>query len=188
MRNDLKGSLPLYTERCVIRFGMMHDAERLLAYRSENREHLAPWEPRRDADYFSVEQCRQSLLDGLLAARDERGFAFLVLDQDQREVLATFTFANVVRGAFQACHLGYGLAAKEQGRGLMGEALRAGLDWAFGPLGLHRVMANYQPHNTRSGKLLERLGFRREGYAPKYLRLDGEWRDHILTALVAPDQ
>ena len=48
---------------------------------------------------------------------------------------------------------------------------------------MHRIMANYMPHNHRSGKLLERLGFEREGYAKDYLLIDGQWRDHVLTAL-----
>ena len=49
--------------------------------------------------------------------------------------------------------------------------------------GMHRIMANYMPHNMRSGNLLTRLGFEREGYAKQYLEINGEWRDHVLTAL-----
>ena len=92
----------------------------------------------------------------------------------------------MVRGVFQACHLGYAVAQRWQGRGLMREALESGLEWAFGPLGLHRVMANYMPRNERSGKLLERLGFEREGYAKRYLCIAGVWEDHVLTARIHP--
>jgi ribosomal-protein-alanine N-acetyltransferase len=57
----------------------------------------------------------------------------------------------------------------------------------FGELGFHRIMANYLPHNERSGRLLRRLGFVVEGYARDYLYIHGAWRDHILTALTNPD-
>jgi ribosomal-protein-alanine N-acetyltransferase len=67
----------------------------------------------------------------------------------------------------------------------MDEALAAGLDWAFGELGLHRVMANYLPRNERSGRLLARLGFEREGYAREYLKIAGRWEDHVLTAKIS---
>jgi ribosomal-protein-alanine N-acetyltransferase len=102
-------------------------------------------------------------------------------------MLGSFTFSNVVRGPFQACLLGYGLAADQQGKGLMREALVPALEWAFGPLGLHRVMANYLPRNERSGRLLAALGFEREGLARRYLQIAGTWEDHVLTAKIAPD-
>jgi ribosomal-protein-alanine N-acetyltransferase len=68
----------------------------------------------------------------------------------------------------------------------MFEALQAGIAYAFDELGFHRVMANYMPVNERSGRLLRRLGFVVEGYARDFLLIDGQWRDHVLTALTAP--
>ncbi|WP_374352311.1 GNAT family N-acetyltransferase, partial [Chitinimonas sp.] len=70
------------------------------------------------------------------------------------------------------------------GRGLMQIALGLLLDWSFEHFNLHRVSANYLPDNHRSGRLLAKLGFEREGYARDYLLIDGLWRDHILTSLV----
>lgn len=175
----------LHTERTLIRLLQPDDVPRLLRYRIENREHFAPWEPLRDDAYFSAEACLRMIAGALGMARDDRAYAFAVLDPDQTRLLASFTFANVVRGAFQACHLGYGVARAEQGRGLMFEALDAALGLAFGELGLHRVMANYMPHNRRSATLLARLGFEREGCARDYLLIDGRWQDHVLTARVA---
>ena len=68
----------------------------------------------------------------------------------------------------------------------MSEALRAATAWIFGELRLHRIMANYRPENARSGRVLERLGFVREGFAKDYLFIDGAWTDHVLTALTTP--
>jgi [ribosomal protein S5]-alanine N-acetyltransferase len=179
---------PLVTRRALVRLAESGDAVRLRRYRVENREHLAPWEPWREAAYYELEHCVQTLADARAAVRLDRAYPMLALDLAGEEILACFTFANVVRGAFQACHLGYSIAAKRQGQGLMHEALEAALPWAFQQLELHRVMANYMPRNERSGRLLERLGFEREGYARQYLQIDGVWEDHILTSRIRAPQ
>jgi len=175
---------PIQTSRTVMRMVEPGDAQRLLRYRVQNREHLAPWEPLRDKAYYTLDHCVQTLAESREAIRLDRSYPFFALDLAGNEVLACFTFANIVRGAFQACHLGYGISAAWQGRGVMQEVLGAALPWAFGGLGLHRVMANYMPRNERSGRLLERLGFEREGYAKHYLQIAGVWEDHILTSRI----
>jgi ribosomal-protein-alanine N-acetyltransferase len=81
-------------------------------------------------------------------------------------------------------HLGYSIDKEHEGKGLASEAVGAVVQFAFDTLSLHRVMANYQPSNERSGKLLRRLGFVPEGYARDYLYINGAWQDHILTSLV----
>jgi [ribosomal protein S5]-alanine N-acetyltransferase len=177
----------LTTARTRIRLPRGDDAQRLLDYRLVNRDHLTPWEPVRETVHYTLSGCARDIAVQMEASRNDRAYPFLVLDPGESGILATFTFANVTRGVFQACHLGYGIAAAWQGRGLMFEALEAGLDWAFHDLGLHRVMANYMPHNRRSERLLQRLGFEREGYARSYLRIGGAWRDHVLTSLLHPD-
>jgi ribosomal-protein-alanine N-acetyltransferase len=188
-RTERMDGLPeLRTGRTVIRLLREHEASLLLDYRIANRAHLAPWEPLHEDRHFTLDGCRRSVVEGIAAARAGRGWPFAVLAPDQRAMLAGFSLSNVVRGAFQACHLGYSVAAAHQGRGLMHEALQCGLDCAFGRLGLHRVMAAYLPRNARSARLLARLGFEREGYARAYLRIAGVWEDHVLTARVAPDR
>lgn len=176
----------LHTPRMLCRAPVAADTGRLLEYRLRNRDHLEPWEPWHDASYYSREAVARSIAHAMAAARLEQGFPFCIFSPDETEIWGSFTFANIVRGVFQACHLGYGLAADKQGQGLMHEALEAGLEWAFAGLGLHRIMANYMPANLRSGALLQRLGFEREGYARDYLKIAGRWQDHVLTARIAP--
>lgn len=176
----------LLAARCRLRLAGVADAPALCRYRVENRAHLAPWEPLRDEAFYTLQHAERTLADAAEAIRQDRGYPWLVLDRDGDAILATFTFANVVRGPFQACHLGYGIAARAQGQGLMHEALQAGLAWAFDELGLHRVMANYLPRNERSARLLARLGFEREGYAKRYLQIAGVWEDHILATRIRP--
>ena len=110
-----------------------------------------------------------------------------VFARDDREVIGSINLNAFVRGYFQACYLGYAVAERHQKKGLMSEAAALTLDFAFDELGLHRVMANYTPDNPASGRLLARLGFRIEGYAPRYLKIHGKWRDHVLTALTTEE-
>lgn len=183
----MAASLPLLeTPRARIRVADVTDATKLLRYRVENRAHLAPWEPLHETAFYTVEHCIQAIGQGRQNASQDRGYPLLLFDRHEQAILGTFTFANIVRGAFQACHLGYGVAARMQGQGLMREVLEVGIAWAFGELGLHRIMANYLPRNERSARLLASLGFEREGYAKRYLQIAGEWQDHVLTALIAP--
>ena len=102
-------------------------------------------------------------------------------------MVASVNLNNVVRGAYAAAHLGYSVDAEEQGRGIGSEAVAAVVNHAFEELRLHRIMANYQPANERSARLLRRLGFVPEGFARHYLFIAGAWRDHVLTAKNNPD-
>jgi len=149
-----------------------------------NQTHLAPWSPTRPDGYYSVEQIRRRL--EVQAAAFDAGLAvhFAVLDPSGAQMIGACNFSGVIRGAFQACYLGYHIAESHQGQGLMQEALETGIRYLFDELNLHRIMANYMPGNERSARLLARLGFEQEGYAKAYLHIAGRWQDHVLTALI----
>jgi ribosomal-protein-alanine N-acetyltransferase len=110
----------------------------------------------------------------------------LLIAQDTGELIGNCNFTNIVRGVFEACHLGFSIAHRHEGRGFMREALTVAIAHMFGTLGLHRIMANHRPENERSAQLLTRLGFEREGLARAYLHIDGAWADHVLTSLINP--
>ena len=95
--------------------------------------------------------------------------------------------SQIFLGDFRSAYLGYSAFVPHQGKGLMTEGLALVLRHAFGTIGLHRVEANVQPENARSIALVERLGFRREGFSPKFLRIGGEWRDHVRYAILAEE-
>ncbi|WP_437734738.1 GNAT family N-acetyltransferase [Sorangium sp. So ce1335] len=163
-------------------------AGRYLAYFERNRDHLARWDPPRPEGFYTEAFWRERLLrdhDDLAADRALR-LALQWRGDPEGEVIGVCNFTQFVRGAFQAATLGYSLDQRAVGSGVMFEALQAALAYMFDTLGFHRVMANYLPHNERSGRLLRRLGFVVEGYARDYLYIDGAWRDHVLTALTNP--
>lgn len=104
-----------------------------------------------------------------------------------RQVVGVVNLSEIVAGTLQSAYLSYyGIAALAE-RGLMTEAVRLAAAHAFGVLGLHRLEANIQPGNVRSIALVKRLGFRMEGFSPRYLRVGGEWRDHERWALLADE-
>ena len=94
---------------------------------------------------------------------------------------------EIVRGSFRSAYLGYYAFAPHDRRGYMRAGLLAVLRRAFGRHRLHRVEANIQPDNARSIALVHGLGFRREGYSPRYLKIAGRWRDHERWALTVED-
>ncbi|MCM2129783.1 GNAT family N-acetyltransferase [Larsenimonas rhizosphaerae] len=94
---------------------------------------------------------------------------------------------HMVHGALQSAYLGYYAFSPNQGRGLMKAALGAVISRAFETHRLHRLEANIQPANARSVGLVTALGFRLEGYSPRYLYIDGQWRDHERYAITAEE-
>ena len=145
---------------------------------------MSPWEPLRDEQYLTKAHWQDLLDQAQEIAVQGTGLKLSALNLERTEVIGVCNFNNVVHGVFQACQLGYSVGAKYQGQGYMTEILTASLSYVFDTLGLHRVMANYMPRNKRSGALLERLGFEREGLAKSYLKIAGQWEDHILTSKI----
>ena len=120
------------------------------------------------------------------AARDDQA-SYLIRHADCGELVGFATISNIVRGVLRSGYLGYGAFASHAGRGLMTAGLSAVLDSAFTDVGLHRVEANIQPPNAPSLALARRIGFRQEGFSPRYLFIDGDWRDHERWALLADE-
>jgi [ribosomal protein S5]-alanine N-acetyltransferase len=178
----------ILSERLVIRPGRGEDVPAVMDFYMRNRVFLEIWEPTRPEGFYTAAWWKNML------ERSEREFRagqslrlFLFCKTAPRRVTGSVNFTNFARSAFHACHLGYNLDEAEQGKGLMTEALAACLPFVFRDMHVHRVMANYIPRNARSGRVLDRLGFRREGEARDYLLINGRWEDHILTSLVNPD-
>lgn len=172
------------TARLTIRLLDADDVEDLVEYERRNRSRLAHWEPKRDPAVLDDVATRRQDLSRLRAeASADRTYSFIARGEVGL-VVARVTLSNVVRGVFQACHLGYSVDGAYEGQSIAFEAVGAVVRFAFGTLRLHRVMANYQPENQRSANLLRRLDFETEGFARQYLFIDGAWRDHVLTAII----
>jgi ribosomal-protein-alanine N-acetyltransferase len=175
------------TERLFLGLPEPADAAAIVAYYEENRAHLEPWSPSWPAGFFTEEFWR----DQARSARQDfrAGTAVrmvFVLRAKPRRVIGNLSLTQVFRGPAHHCVMGYSLTRDLQGHGYMLEAVRAAVTYAFEELRLHRVSASYMPHNRRSAAVLRRAGFTIEGYACDYIRIDGRWEDHIMTAIVNP--
>lgn len=180
----------LETPRLVLRLAELGEAHLVVDYLERNRAHLAQWEPDPPRGFYGTSYWRERLAQ---MGREEDEGRQLRLHLFEREpergearVVGTIGVSNIVRGAFWSAHLGFALDQGLEGRGVMREALEAAIEYAFGPLSLHRLEANHQPHNLRSAALLRRLGFTPTGYARDYLFVGGAWRDHVQTSRINP--
>lgn len=184
-RMQARAAPTLQTKRLILALPRAEDAHQLHAYALRNHEHLAPWSPPAPADW------RQFAAYARLVERIAREYEsgqcvrFWLRPGHSREgkLIGAVTLGVITLAAFRACYLGYHIDREHEGQGYMTEAVSAAIAYAFDELKLHRIMANYLPHNQRSEKLLARLGFVKEGYAKDYLFIAGKWQDHVLTSL-----
>lgn len=174
----------LRTSRLVLAPPEPDDAEEMLDYYRRNRLHFQPWEPKRDEHFYTLEGMNARISSMKAQMLAQQALHLLLRTPGSGRIAGQCGFTNIVRGPFQACHLGFSLCREFQGQGFMEEGLRCAIDFVFKELRLHRVMANYRPENERSRRLLHRLGFEQEGRARAYLHIDGQWRDHMLTSLI----
>jgi ribosomal-protein-alanine N-acetyltransferase len=169
------------------------DARTWSAVRRANERWLAPWEPTPYGSWHDLNSpaaFRAVHADLRRAAR--RGtampFAVCLLSEDGSErLVGQLTLGNIVRRAFCSGYAGYWIDAAVAGRGIMPTALALAVDHAFTAGGVHRIEVNIRPENTASRRVVEKLGFREEAYHPRYLHIDGAWRDHIGYALTTED-
>ena len=167
-------------ERTFLRRAHERDAGEFVELMRASFELHQPWSfpPTEPDDFRSlVERARRDDFELLLLCRRGDG-----------AILGFFNLSQIFRGPFMNAYLGYAVGQAYAGQGYMGEGIELVLGYAFETLGLHRLEANIQPANATSIALAKRAGFRLEGFSPRYLKIDGQWRDHERWAIVAEDR
>ena len=155
--------------------------------RMESREFLTPWEPTWNEDDLTRASFR---LRAKRAAREistDEAYSLFIFETGTETLIGGLTLGLIRRGVAQACTLGYWMGRRHAGKGHMTEAVRGAVRFAFSDLALHRVEAACLPNNEPSRRLLERVGFQREGLARAYLKINGNWADHLLYAVLSTD-
>jgi len=170
-----------------LRAPQMADYSEWVALREASRDFLTPWEPTWPADDLTRTSFRRRMKRYSEDQRSDLAYPFFIFRKSDGVLVGGLTLANVRRGCAQACSLGYWMGAAYAGKGHMTAAVAAVLPFAFGTLRLHRVEAACIPANIASIRLLEKTGFRREGFARQYLCIDGLWQDHLLYARLKDD-
>ena len=173
----------LIGDRIMMRPPALSDWQDWAAVRENNFDHIQPFDPKwpKDAytqDLFKRRTYRQSREWAL-----GRANAFLIFTKDHRRLIGGMNINNICRGSAQFASIGYWIDKEFEGQGYMAEAIRLTLHYCFEVLLLHRVNASCLPHNERSQKTLLNAGFKKEGFAEKYLQINGVWEDHELYGL-----
>ncbi len=162
------------------------DADDIARLMRDHWEDFAPWEPDRDAEYFTEASQRTGI--GTDLERHAQGLVEpRAIVDDAGAVVGRITLFFITRGPLHSCTLGYWISPEVGGRGLATQAVAEVVRVAFDDLGLHRIEAGTLVHNVRSQRVLEKNGFERFGLAPRYLRIAGQWQDHVLFQLVNDD-
>lgn len=161
--------------RCTLVCASQHRELELELVTNLSRNAHVPW-----MYHASTESYFNKILNG-------RTIGFFVIDSADDALAAVVNLNEPVGGGFSNAYLGYFTAAGKMRRGLMTEGLALALDYAFGFLDFHRLEANVQPENFASIGVVQKLGFRLEGFSPAYLKIGGQWRDHNRYAILADE-
>lgn len=172
--------------RVILRSPTLADYEDWAELRQASRAFLQPWEPSWPVDDLTRTSYRRRMRRYTEDQRSDHAFPYFVF-LTEGALLGGLTLSNVRRGVAQTATLGYWMGKPFAGKGLMTAAVRLIVPHALTTLGLHRVEAACMPSNAASIRLLEKVGFTREGYARRYLCIDGLWQDHLLFAFVRGD-
>jgi ribosomal-protein-alanine N-acetyltransferase len=174
-------------EGVLLRVPQMSDWAEWAALRELSREFLTPWEPTWPADDLTRASFRRRIKRYSEDQRSDLAYALFAFRKQDNVLVGGLTLANIRRGCAQAGSLGYWMGAPYTRQGYMTAAVNALIPFAFGSLKLHRIEAACIPSNAASVRLLEKTGFKREGYARQYLCIDGKWQDHLLYARLRTD-
>ena len=175
---------PVTGDGVVLRAPQMGDYAAWAQVREESRKFLTPWEPTWPADDLTRPAYRQRLRRYAEDIRTDQAYPFFLFRTEDGALVGGLALANIRRGVAQAGSLGYWVGAPYIRRGYMAAAVKALIPVAFDLLRLHRLEAACLPTNAGSRRVLEKSGFRQEGYARAYLKINGEWADHLLFGLV----
>ena len=149
--------------------------------RAENRDWLSPWEatiPKSgEESYMQLPSCFEMVKILNTEARNGRSFSFAIWHQSQ--LIGQITLGGVMYGAMRGGHIGYWIDRNFANRGYTTQAVEILTRYAFEELKLHRLEINLRPENASSRRVAEKAGYVFEGERPRYLHIDGQWRDHI---------
>ena len=168
--------------KVMLRVPDMADYEQWADLRLLSRDFLAPWEPVWPANDLTRTALRSRIRQYWRDIDDDVAYPYFIFDASGHNLAGALTLSNVRRGISQTGTLGYWVGLPYARKGYMTSAVRLILTFAFRHLALHRVEAACLPHNVASIALLQKTGFEHEGLARGYLKIAGEWRDHLLFA------
>ena len=171
----------------ILRHPKWADYEDWVDLRRSNKAHLSPWEPLWDDNHLTRPSYRARLSRFKKMVSGETGYPFHIFRETDMQIIGACNITHLERGINQSAKLGYWVGEQYARQGYARASVRAACQFCFDELGLHRIEAAVRPDNTPSIHLLEAIGFMREGTARGYLRIDGQWHDHVIYARLSSD-
>jgi ribosomal-protein-alanine N-acetyltransferase len=178
---------PIQAGRVYLRPPSRRDVRKWLTLRTASRSFLEPWEPTWPKDALTRKAFFRRLRTYAVHTNSDTAYIFLIFRKDDRALLGSVSINDVRRGVAQSCSIGYWVGENYSGQGYMTEALSALLPFIFHRLKIHRIEAACLPQNKASRALLKKIGFQEEGYVRRYLKINGQWQDHVLFSLLETD-
>ena len=174
-------------ERVFLRPPKRRDALKWQKLRLASKSFLVPWEPAWDASSCSRRAFIRYFKNSNYLANMDRAYSFLIFNIEDKSLLGGVNVGNVRRGVSQSASLGYWIGKQHSKKGYMKEALDILIPSLFLDLQLNRIEAATLENNLASKNLLNKIGFKKEGKLRKYLKINGEWQDHVLYSLLEYD-
>lgn len=130
---------------------------------------------------------RKSFSDYISRCRKADFKGFFICLKDEGTIIGSINLSQIFYGGFKSAYMGFRIGAPFSGKGYMTEGMSLVLKYAFTKMKLHRLEANIQPENIPSIALVKKLGFTKEGFSRRYLKVSGKWRDHERWAVISED-
>lgn len=175
----------LSTDRLILKTLGKSDAGLAADYYLRNKEFLSEWISLRDDEFYTIEHQREQIEKDLMNLECKNSVRLWIFDKCYSDrTIGTISLNNILWNAIMSCQLGYRLDKDEINKGYITEAVQRGIEFMFNDYKLHRIEANIMPKNKTSLRVAEKLGFKNEGMAYEYIKINGKWEDHIRMALI----
>lgn len=177
--------MDLIGNRIYLRFFENSDAEALLDLHVRNRELFQKYSPTFRDDYYTLDSKRKYIVNSKKLREEDKNYSFGIFLKDNGNLIGDVDLFNIARGALQRCLIGYSLDKQYNGKGYTTEAVSLAVEFAFNELKLHRIDAGTMLNNIGSMRVLEKSGFHREGIEVKGVKINGQWEDHQVFAIIS---
>ena len=172
------------THRYILRLPEPSEAKVMTEFAIQNKHHLSKWEPVKPDSYYTENYWKETIEQIQQYFLANKSCRLNIYSKEGNLLIGMINFNNIIHGCFHSCFLGFKISENMQGKGVITECLQAAIAYVFEELKLHRISANYMPHNKASARVLEKCGFVQEGIAEDYLYINGKWEKHVLTSLL----
>ncbi|GGA32209.1 GNAT family N-acetyltransferase [Psychrobacillus lasiicapitis] len=164
----------------------LSDAEELLNLEKRNQAFFENYSITRPSNFFTIEAQKELIEKWQQNTDKDMEYRFGIFRSNDDFLIGTIGLFQVMRGPRQCAILGYSLDQEQNGKGYTTEAAKLVVNYAFDTLHLHRIEAGVMPHNIGSIRVLEKVGFHKEGIAKKNVEINGHWEDHQMLAIINP--